>query len=67
MNDLVERLRGMAERDTAMSEFGPDEHIAGIAADRIEELEGALQRLGVWYHNWDDASLEIETILKALK
>jgi len=30
--DLLKRLDGLAMRDTAMSEFGPDEHIAGIAA-----------------------------------
>lgn len=36
MDDLIKRLRGWAERDTKMSEFGPDEHIAGIAADALE-------------------------------
>lgn len=31
-----------------MSEFGPDEHIAGIAADRIESLEEKLHRIEQW-------------------
>jgi hypothetical protein len=39
MSDLVERLRVMAKFQTVQSEFGPDEHIAWHAADRIEELE----------------------------
>ena len=44
MSDLIELLRGWAERDTAMSEFGPDEHIAGIAADEIERLTAEGER-----------------------
>ena len=36
--DLIRRLDGWAARDTVMSEFGPDEHIAGIAAKKIITL-----------------------------
>lgn len=42
MSDLVRWLRDWSERDTVMSEFGPDEHIAGMAADHIEDLESQI-------------------------
>lgn len=43
MSDLVKQLWAWAKRDTAMSEFGPDEHIAGIAADEIKRLKAELR------------------------
>ena len=45
MSDLVKQLWAWAKRDTAMSEFGPDEHIAGIAADEIERLNKEVDSL----------------------
>lgn len=44
MDDLLNLLRSLAERDTAMSEFGPDEHIAGIAADRLESQSAEIRQ-----------------------
>ena len=44
--DILNSLRGWAKRDTVMSEFSPDEHIAGIAATEIERLTAANQNLG---------------------
>lgn len=45
--DIVEDLKAWADRDTAMSEFGPDEHIAGIAADEIERLRAEVSNLSL--------------------
>ena len=45
MSDLVKQLWAWAKRDTAMSEFGPDEHIAGIAADELERLNKEVDSL----------------------
>ena len=47
MMTLVEKLRNFANRDTVMSEFDPDDHIAGMAANRITELETLLLRVQV--------------------
>lgn len=49
MSDLVKQLWAWAKRDTAMSEFGPDEHIAGMAAAEIERLRAALERIAEDY------------------
>ena len=45
MNDLVKSLENWAKRDTVFSEFGTEEHIAGMAAERIKQLQEQVDRL----------------------
>ena len=51
-NDLIERLHAWARHDTAQSEFGPDEHIAGIAADALEAKDQEIERLMNVCRHW---------------
>lgn len=54
MSDIVKSLRTLARIDTADSEYAPDEHIAGIAADHIEALEAQLAQYECEWSPEDD-------------
>ena len=64
MSDLVKQLWAWAKRDTAMSEFGPDEHIAGIAADEIERLR---KERDVWKANAETNLGEVDSLIELLR
>ena len=56
--DLIAKLNLLAEISTEGTGYAPDEHIAGIAADRIVELEQQLEGMMLAYKICKDPALE---------
>ena len=52
--DLIAKLNLLAEISTEGTGYAPDEHIAGIAADRIAKLETLIERMVNAYPDWRD-------------
>lgn len=57
--DIEALIRDRSNLPVAKAELSEYERLQA----RVEKLEGAIERVRVWYHDWDDASLEIEQAL----